>query len=372
MRHLQDVPTWIRDTALRMLPHATRPGLYPIGTPGRDAPLLCTGNFTLTVRRMKDVLAGHNVWLLVANSHGINVWCAAGGGHLTHHSVIAALRSSEIGEHVDHRTIVLPQLAATGVERKRIRETTGWEPKWGPARLEDLPAFLDRGLRVKKEERSMRFPLWERLEMAITWFLPMVVAAAVVLGLTVGGTVAWVAAVAIAASVCVFFVVLPWVRVTGPLRWLTHLAFAVVGFTLGAVILMAVGGITASALWGLGIGCAAAMGFLAIDLAGTTPLYPSTVNTIKNHFEIELAEERCSAAADCVLVCPRDVLQMNSRRKKVSIARPERCIRCGACIVQCPEDALRFRFDDGRVVEPHVVRSTRLNMLGRRAVHVSG
>jgi NAD-dependent dihydropyrimidine dehydrogenase PreA subunit len=342
MRHLQDVPTWIRD---------------------RDAPLLCTGNFTLTVRRMKDVLAGHNVWLLVANSHGINVWCAAGGGHLTHHSVIAALRSSEIGEHVDHRTIVLPQLAATGVERKRIRETTGWEPKWGPARLEDLPAFLDRGLRVKKEERSMRFPLWERLEMAITWFLPMVVAAAVVLGLTVGGTVAWVAAVAIAASVCVFFVVLPWVRVTGPLRWLTHLAFAVV---------MAVGGITASALWGLGIGCAAAMGFLAIDLAGTTPLYPSTVNTIKNHFEIELAEERCSAAADCVLVCPRDVLQMNSRRKKVSIARPERCIRCGACIVQCPEDALRFRFDDGRVVEPHVVRSTRLNMLGRRAVHVSG
>jgi len=220
-------------------------------------------------------------------------------------------------------------------------------------------------------QRSMRFPLWERLEMAITWSFPMVVVAAVALGLVLGFTVAWVAAVAIAGSVCVFFAGLPWVRVTGHLRWLTHMAFAVVGFTLGAVILTAVGGITAAAIWGLGIACAASMGVLAIDLAGTTPTVPSTINTIKNHFEIELAEDRCSGAAECILVCPRNVLQMNSRLRKVSIARPEQCIRCGACIVQCPDDALRFRFDDGRVVEPGVVRSTRLNMLGRRAVHLA-
>ena len=47
-----------------------------------------------------------------------------------------------------------------------IRDATGWEPVWGPARLEDLPAFLDRGLATHKQERAMRFPLWERLEMA--------------------------------------------------------------------------------------------------------------------------------------------------------------------------------------------------------------
>jgi hypothetical protein len=35
--------------------------------------------------------------------------------------------------------------------------------------------------------------------------------------------------------------------------------------------------------------------------------------------------------------------------------------------VQCPQDALRFRFADGRVVEPATVRTTRLNLLGRRS-----
>ena len=70
MTNLRDFLAWLRDTALRMLPHATRPGLYAVGQPGPDAPVLCTGNFTLTVRRMKDALVGHDAWLLVANSDG--------------------------------------------------------------------------------------------------------------------------------------------------------------------------------------------------------------------------------------------------------------------------------------------------------------
>ena len=166
MRRARDLPAWLRDTVLRMLPHATRPGLYPIGRPGPDAPVVCTGNFTLTVRRMKDALAGHDAWLLVADSHGINVWCAAGGGHLTHHSVIAALRAFEVARHVEHRRLVLPQLAATGIERRLVEEATGWKPVWGPARLEDLPGFLARGLKLRRAERTMRFPAWERLERA--------------------------------------------------------------------------------------------------------------------------------------------------------------------------------------------------------------
>jgi ferredoxin len=70
------------------------------------------------------------------------------------------------------------------------------------------------------------------------------------------------------------------------------------------------------------------------------------------------------------MVCPRDVLQMTGRARKVTIARPDQCIQCGACIVQCPEDALRFRYDDGRVVEAATIRGTRMNMLGRRSVEV--
>ncbi len=133
---------------------------------------MLTGNFTLTVRRLERALAGHDVWLLVANSRGINVWCAAAGGHLTHHDVIAVTRASRIDDLVRHRELVLPQLSATGIERRKVAEATGWRPIWGPARLEDLPEFLERGRNVKRSNRFMRFPLWERLEMAVMWALP--------------------------------------------------------------------------------------------------------------------------------------------------------------------------------------------------------
>jgi ferredoxin len=57
---------------------------------------------------------------------------------------------------------------------------------------------------------------------------------------------------------------------------------------------------------------------------------------------------------------------MDGHAHKVRIAKPANCILCAACIVQCPTDALRFRFDDGRVVEPNVIRHTRMNLLGKR------
>lgn len=112
------------------------------------------------------------------------------------------------------------------------------------------------------------------------------------------------------------------------------------------------------------------MAVLSIDLAGTTPWYGSYINTFHNEAHIELIADRCAGAAECVQVCPRDVLKMNGRRRKVEIARPDQCIQCGACIVQCPENALRFRYDDGRVVEAPTIRRTRMNMLGRRSVEV--
>lgn len=362
----------LRDLVLRFFPHATAPGLRAIGRPGPDSPVLLTGNFTLTVRRMARVLAGRDAWLLVANSKGINVWCAAGGGHLTDHDVIAVLRSSGIDARVAHRDLILPQLAATGVERRRVAERTGWRARWGPARLEDLPAFLDRGRGVRREERFMRFPLWERLEMATMWALPTATVAAAALGLLGGWRLGLVAALVVAAAIAAIFAAIARVPITGPRRWATFGGGAAAGFALGAGALALWGAASPLSLGLLGAACAVAMGVLSVDLAGTTPWWPSAVNTREGRFDLELVEGRCTGAAECVQVCPRDVLAMDGRRRKVAIAHADACIRCGACIVQCPEDALRFRFADGRIVEPATVRRTKLNMLGRRTVRVPG
>jgi NAD-dependent dihydropyrimidine dehydrogenase PreA subunit len=367
---LAALPAYLRDRLLGMLPHRAPTGLMRIGKPRRDSPVLVTGNFTLTVRRLRDALHGHDVWLLVANSKGIDVWCAAGGGYLTHHDIISVIRTSRIEERVDRREVILPQLCATGVERRRITAATGFATRWGPARLEDLPSFLDRGARVYKRERFMRFPAWERMEMAALWCVPMLIIGLPILALIAGLLTMAVAGAAMALLVFGLFGLLPWLQIQGRRRFLTFGVFAVTAALLGCGMLFVLGAATPAHSAVVTGSSVAAMAILSIDLAGTTPWYGSYINTFHNEAHIELVPDHCTGAAECIEVCPRDVLEMNERRRKVEIKKPDWCIQCGACIVQCPTDALRFRYDDGRVVEARTIRRTRMNLLGRRSVEV--
>ena len=143
-----------------------RPGLYAVGNPGPEAPVLVTGNFDLTVRRLVRALDGRlDAWVLVADSAGINVWCAAGGGFFTAEKVIAAVKTSRLGEIVRHRALILPQLCANGVDGWKIRRETGWGVHWGPVRATDIPAYLAAGRKKDDAMRLVRFPLKDRLEM---------------------------------------------------------------------------------------------------------------------------------------------------------------------------------------------------------------
>lgn len=362
---------WLRDTLLRLLPHATRRGLRAIGHPGPDAPVLVTGNYALTVRRLERVLRGHDVWLLVANSRGINVWCAATGGHFTDHDVIGAIRATGLADRVRHHRLVLPQLAATGIEPRRIQAATGFESRWGPVSLDDLPAFLARGGKVHRGERTVRFPLRERLEMSVMWAVPIAAIGCVAVGLAVGARAGVVVGGVQLLAVVGLFAVEPWVPIVGLRGWLTYLVTAVMAVLVGVLLLWVTGGVALPAMEALVVACVAALALLSIDMAGTTPEHPGTMNSLGNRFEVELVEERCTGEAACVQVCPVEVLQMDGRRRKVVLAHPDACVRCGACIVQCPQDALRFRFADGRRVEAEAVRHTRVNMLGRRTIEVS-
>ncbi|GAB4524335.1 MAG: hypothetical protein Fur0018_07880 [Anaerolineales bacterium] len=141
-------------------------GLYAIGNPGRKSPVLVTGNFDLTVRRVVKALDGQvDCWLLVADSAGINVWCAAGGGYFSAEKVIAAVKTSGVAQVVDHHALILPQLCANGVDGWRVREETGWGVHWGPVRARDIPAYLAAGRKKTDAMRYVDFPLKARLEM---------------------------------------------------------------------------------------------------------------------------------------------------------------------------------------------------------------
>jgi NAD-dependent dihydropyrimidine dehydrogenase PreA subunit len=174
----------------------------------------------------------------------------------------------------------------------------------------------------------------------------------------------------VALMVGAMFALLPWLKLRGRRRYVVFAAFSLAAALFGFGTLLLLGVWSPAHALVLALTCFVAMGVLSIDLAGTTPWYASSINSFHNAPHIELVEERCTGAADCVQVCPRDVLKMNGGRRKVEITKPDQCIQCGACIVQCPKDALRFRYDDGRVVEASTLRTTRLNMLGRRTVQV--
>lgn len=146
---------------------SVKPGLYAIGRPSASAPVLVTGNYDLTVRRLLRDTQGLDAYLLVVNSTGINVWCASGGGYFTAEKIIAAVRTSQLGQVVNHRRLILPQLSATGVEGNRITSETGWEIRWGPVYSKDIPAYLKADQQKDDGIRWVGFPLNTRLEMAI-------------------------------------------------------------------------------------------------------------------------------------------------------------------------------------------------------------
>jgi NAD-dependent dihydropyrimidine dehydrogenase PreA subunit len=363
MPSLLDAAAEVVETCLRMLPLPTRTGVRAVGNPGRSSPVLLTGNYDLTVRRVVRALGGVDAWLVVASSRGVNVWCAASGGHLGTHQVVTALKLAGLEDRVFHREVILPQLAATGVEAKEVRRRTGWIARFGPADARDIPAYLAAGKRKDAAMRRVRFGLRERLEMAVAWAAPIsavvALAAALFARRWLGDSVAMVWAIAVAAFLV--FDRMPWAESA------RRALLAAGASALAIAALWAGGSPTALAALGWSAFAGAIVWLVTFDFAGSSPTAAAGIFE-ERLFEITLDRDRCAGAWNCLAVCPEDVFEKRPAERKIAIASPERCIRCGACIVQCPQDALSFAAPDGRRVPPETIRRFKLNLLGKRAV----
>ena len=368
------------ETLLRVLPFPVKTGLIKIGKPDGQSPVLLTGNFGLTVLRVKRALRDLDAYLLIANSHGINVWCAATGGHLSNHDVISVLKTSGVEELVDHRHVILPQLAATGIESRVIDEKTGWSVIWGPVHATDIREFLEHGSHKTERMRIVDFPWTERLEMAVAWAFPTSVVAALVLlpwwiaGILPVAVLVWGLALAIFLG---FPLYRPLLRTTGKNVGFVFFDFGQRGVPLflWAVTVAGVASwllLTDSFGWPLMLRWAVASFVvtlvLSLDVTGSTPVYKSGLHKDRQ-LQIVLDPEKCEGVGACVKVCPTNVFELDQQRRLAATTHADACVQCGACIVQCPCDALSFRSPTGEVVTPNVVRRFKLNMLGNRLVH---
>lgn len=139
------------------------PGLYAVGRPGPDDPVVVTANYKLTFDLVRRNMDGLSAWLLVLDTRGINVWCAAGKALFGTDELLYRLRVVGLAKVVNHRELILPQLAATGVSARAVKEASGFRVVWGPVRIEDLKAFLDHDRRAEPPMRRVTFSLAERL-----------------------------------------------------------------------------------------------------------------------------------------------------------------------------------------------------------------
>lgn len=141
------------------------PGLYAIGTPDNSSDVFVTANYKLSFDNLRKNLSGINGWILVLDTKGINVWCAAGKGTFGTKELASRIKSASLDKIVDHRRIIVPQLGATGVAAHKVKEDTGFNVHYGPVRASDIKEFLEAGYRATKEMRKITFTFKDRIKL---------------------------------------------------------------------------------------------------------------------------------------------------------------------------------------------------------------
>jgi hypothetical protein len=139
------------------------PGLYAVGNPDADSPVFVTANYKMSFDRLRSQLIDRDGWILVLDTKGINVWCAAGKGTFGTEELVRCIEEFHLREIVEHKTLIVPQLGATGVSAHKVKQQSGFSVIYGPVRAEDLPAFLDAGMQATEEMRRVNFLLKDRI-----------------------------------------------------------------------------------------------------------------------------------------------------------------------------------------------------------------
>jgi ferredoxin len=377
---------WIVAYLARWLPHRAVTGLFPVGKPDETSPVLVTASFSLTIKRVRRALAGRDVWLLVVNSDGINVWCAATGGLFSENRVIDAIKVSRLSEKVSHREVILPPLAAPGVDRDAVERETGFRCRFGPVHARDITAYLDGGKRTTDAMRRFDFGAHHRLDMFLPMNFPVFALVALVLAAAAPGQLLGFTAL-FWGAVAFLYVLLD--VIPGKTGWGQAFLSALFFAAARAGIDWYLSG-DPLAHWGWLIATFFVFFAAGLDVAGTLSPRTSDGERLLHRLGIKklgsflvekkisgvrLDRERCRGCLTCPEVCPVGVfagghdsdkdkapeqaqqaaaVQVTGRKggrgvpsrrrpiKRIAFEDQRACFSCGACVKQCPEDALRI------------------------------
>ena len=147
---------------VRRMKFAVDPGLYALGNPHEKTRVFVTANYKMSFDRLREALAARDAWILVLDTNGINVWCAAGKGTFGTEKLVRRIEFSNLAQIVSHRELILPQLSGPGIAAHLVKKLSGFKIIYGPIESTDLPHFLDAGLKATPEMRKKTFSTRER------------------------------------------------------------------------------------------------------------------------------------------------------------------------------------------------------------------
>jgi len=207
--------------------HLVEPGLYAIGNPTPDSPVFVTANYTLSFDALRSNLKGIDGYILVLDTQGVNVWCAAGKKTFGTEEVVIRVIATQLKQVVNHRVLILPQLGAPGVAYQEVKKRTGFKVEFGPVRAADLPEYL-KTHQATPAMRKVEFPLRDRLVLIPVDFVHLILPGllvALVFYFLLGGLLPALAVIAILLSAGILFPIL--------LPWLPTHNFSTKGYFLG-------------------------------------------------------------------------------------------------------------------------------------------
>jgi hypothetical protein len=117
----------------------------------------------LTFDELRNSLKTVSAWILVLDTRGINVWCAAGKNLFSTAELIERVNCSDLNKVISHKQLILPQLAATGVAAHAVKKALGFKVIYGPVHARDIPKFLANELTSEPAMRTVTFSFFERV-----------------------------------------------------------------------------------------------------------------------------------------------------------------------------------------------------------------
>ena len=151
--------------------YKVKPGLYAVGYPDSSSDVFVTANYKLTFDTLRKNLKGMNGWILILDTKGINVWCAAGKGTFGTDELINRINLVSLNKIVSHKVDNTSSAGATGVAAHKVKEETGFNVHYGPVRAADIRKFVDDGYRATREMRKVTFNFTDRIKLISNDFM---------------------------------------------------------------------------------------------------------------------------------------------------------------------------------------------------------